>query len=257
MNTKFNTMSPARQQYTQKRAEKKGMSVVEYLTRNQPKPRRYPFSQIEDAQFAVILATTDTEKRQIATLMSAYKTAYEEQGGKMTDLTDRIIARPTDPVSGINGTDDTERMCYTYLVSIGTHTVGMVQTGTTIDSAGKPIGTFINDVYVRPEYRGWGVSTRIYQYCVNHMRSNAITIAYNRVKGKCEYWSQWFNRWVIDPYYMLQKPNGQALITLTSADYQSRVQGLTTETSLKRNIDLYFKALKRLQMQMAAPRVPA
>jgi GNAT superfamily N-acetyltransferase len=257
MHTEFDTMSPARQIYIQKRAQKKGLTVEAYITRNQPKARQYPFTMQEDAQFTIIKAITDAAKHQVAQMGKAYKTEYEQAGGKMTAETDNIYNNPTDPVRGVNGSLDTDRLCYTYLVTIGTHTVGMVQTGTTIDDDQKPIGTFINDVYIRPEYRGWGIATRIYQYCVDRLQSNAITISYDRVRGRCDYWSKWFNRWIIDPHFLLQKPNGQALMVLTSAEHQSDVQGEMTESSVDTNMNNYFKGLKKLQQKMARQMEPA
>jgi len=257
MHTEFDKMSPARQLYTQKRAKKKGMTVEAYIVRNQPKPRQYPFTMQEDAQFKVTKVNTDKEKHQVANMLKAYRTDYEQAGGHMTSETTYIIANPTDPVRGVNGTVDTERFCYTYLVSIGTHTVGMVQTGTTVDNDQKPVGTFINDVYIKPEYRGWGIATRIYQYCVDHLQSNAITISYDRVRGRCDYWSKWFNKWIIDPQLLLQKPNEQALMVLTSADHQSDVQGEMTESSVASNMNNYFKGLRKLRQKMARQMVPA
>lgn len=251
----FNSLSPARQQYISDRAIKKGLTVEQFVTRNQPTPRVYPFTQIEDSQFTVSKTHTDEAKREVAEMLLAYKTEYEAQGGRMTALTNEIIANPTDAVIGFNGTDDGANLSATYTVKIGTHTVGFVQTGSTIDTDGEISGTFINDVYVRPQYRGWGVSTRIYQYCVQTLNSNSITISVDRVKGKCEYWSQWFHRWIVDPQYMLQRPNGKALITLTTELHQSQVQGLLTEHSLAYRIEDYFRALKRLQKGAVVERI--
>jgi len=251
MTTKFDTMSPARQLYIQKRAMKRGVSVEEYVMRNKPKPRVYPFTKIEDAQFTVSKTHTDAAKLEVAEMLTAYKTEYEAQGGRMTALTDMIIANPTDAVIGFNGTDDEANRSATHTVKIGTHTVGFVQLGGTVDGEGEIAGTFINDVYVRPQYRGWGVSTRIYQYCHQNLNSRSITISVERVRGRCQYWSQWFDRWIVDPYHMLQRPNDKALITLTSELHQSKVQGLLTEQSLSEGIEYYFRALKRAQKTMA------
>ena len=257
MNTEFDTVSPARQLYIQKRALKKGLTVEAYITRNQPKPRPYPFTMQEDAQFTITKVTTDAAKHQLAEMGRAYKTEYEQAGGKMTAETDRIFDNPTDPVRGVNGSLDTDSMCLYHMVTIGTHTVGMVQTGTTIDEEHNPVGTFINDVYVRPEFRGWGVSTRIYQYCVDNLQSNAITISYDRVRGRCDYWSKWFDRWIIDPHYMMQKPDGQALMVLTSEGHQSDVQGEMTESSVATNMNNYFKAVRKIQKKAKRQMEPA
>ena len=251
MTTTFDTMSPARQLYIQKRAMKQGVSVEEYVMRNKPKPRVYPFTQIEDSQFTVSKTITDQAKHRVAEMLTAYKTEYESQGGKMTALTNQIIANPTDPVIGINGTDDEANFSATYDVMIGTHTVGFVQLGSTVDEAGEIAGTFINDVYVKPQYRGWGISTRIYQHCVQLLNSTSITISVDRVRGRCEYWSQWFTRWIVDPHHVLQQPNEKALITLTTDPHQSEIQGELTEHSLSKGITVYFKALKRAQKTMA------
>lgn len=251
----FNSLSPARQQYITSRAMKKGLTVEQFVTRNQPQPRVYPFTQIEDSQFTVSKTLTDQAKHKVAEMLTAYQTEYEAQGGKMTALTDMIIANPTDAVIGFNGTDDGANFSATYDVMIGKHTVGFVQLGSTLDTEGEIAGTFINDVYVRPQYRGWGVSTRIYQYCVQHLNSNSITISVDRVRGRCEYWSQWFSRWIVDPHHMLQRPNGKALITLTSELNQSQVQGLLTEDSLAYTIEKYFRALKQLQKRAVVEKI--
>lgn len=250
MNREFDSLSPARQLYIQKRAQNKGLTVEAYRTRNQPKPKQYPFTLQEDAQFTITRVTTAAAKHQVAEMGRAYKTDYEQAGGRMTAETSYIFENPTDPVRGVNGSLDSDRMCFYHLVTMGTHTVGMVQTGTTIDDENKPIGTFINDVYIRPEYRGWGIATRIYRYCVDRLGSNAITISYDRVRGRCDYWSQWFDRWIIDPHYMMQKPDDQALMVLTSAGHQSAVQGEITESSVATNMNNYFKALVKIQKKM-------
>lgn len=251
----FNSLSPARQQYISKRAMKKGLTVEQFVTRNQPKPRVYPFTQIEDSQFAISKTLTDEAKHKVAEMLASYKAEYEQQGGRMTALTNQIIANPTDAVIGINGKDDEANMSATFDVMVGTHTVGFVQTGATLDLEGEIAGTFINDVYVKPEYRGWGVSTRIYQHCVQHLNTKSITISVDRVRGRCEYWSQWFDRWIVDPHHMLQRPNDKALISLTSELHQSPVQGLLTEHSLAQRIEGYFRQLKRLQKRAVVEKI--
>lgn len=254
MNTRLDQVSPARLRYIQRRAQRLGLSPEAYLERNLPRPRSYPFGLVEDAQFRIDPVATPQEKLEAAGLVRDFLTEYQQQGGNIKGATHDMLARPQDPVMGINGAEDQRRGCCFYLVRIGQHTVGSVQLGTTVNQHRQPTGTFLNDVYVRPEYRGWGISTRIYQYCVANLRLESIMLSWDRVRNRTEYWSQWFDCWYVEPYVMLQEPNDKALISLSRQDRDGvermPILGEMTEQSLTREMGIYFRALNQIRQKL-------
>ena len=208
----YKELSPARQAYIAKQASKKGLNIADYLDSKLPAKKVYPFGKIEDSQLALVYADTKSLKKKAGAMLKDYTDEYRAQGGGIVPLTYQIIANPTEPAYGINGSDSTHEK--TYVIQVGEKTVGWVQTGMW--------DGYLNDIYIKPEYRGWGVATRVYHKLFNEMGLTEIHIAYNRVIENVDYWSKWFSHFYIQD--IMQEPNKQILIFLTK--HQEKVANI-------------------------------
>jgi GNAT superfamily N-acetyltransferase len=178
----FETLSPARQLYVINRAKKKGISVEEFLGRKQPAPepeRKYPFSKIEDADFRLTLATQPSQED--CDLHNAYMKEYS-----LEDYIDVVEIQPTKPIGGF------------WKATIGSHTVGFFSEHrfTLVTSGKQERG--IEHLYVKPEYRGWGVAERIYRKAIE-MGFRSITLSWHRIETERQqqYWHSIGYRYLI------------------------------------------------------------
>jgi len=165
---KYNELSPARQLYVKKQADKQGITLKQYLdakygTKDQVK--KYPFTQQEDATFR--LERLDHITTEMADLYNAYADEY----GKAD-------------VAPLRDSELTEQDNW-YLAKIGSHTVGFVMSLKANNTG------LIENVYVKPAYRGWGVAERIYKESIAQ-GNTLITLAWNRINTAKQqaYWSR-------------------------------------------------------------------
>jgi len=168
---KYKDLSPARQLYVKKQADKQGITLKAYLdakygTKEQVK--KYPFTQIEDATFR--LEPQHTATQEIIDLYKAHRQDYGDD--KIKD----------------NFYDVGEEITNLQLVKIGDHTVGFIMTLDGISPKGK--FSLLENVYVKPQYRGWGVASRIYRQAIDSGIAG-ITLAWDRITTQKQqaYWS--------------------------------------------------------------------
>lgn len=169
MNTEFDTLSPARRAYIERQASKKGLTVEAFITRNHVPVRQYPFTQQEDATMR--LEPQHRATQEMIDLYDAHRSDYGDD--KMKD----------------NFYAVGEEITNYQLVKIGEHTVGFIMTLSCANSNGE--FQVLENVYVKPEFRGWGVATRIYRLAIA-AGITGITLAWDRIASanQQEFWSK-------------------------------------------------------------------
>jgi GNAT superfamily N-acetyltransferase len=170
---KYKDLSPARQLYVKKQADKKGITLKEYLDAKygtKEQVRKYPFTKIEDATFRL------ERVEYITTEMADLYNTYADEYGK-------------DDVAPLRDSELREQDHW-YLAKIGSHTVGFVMNLRANNKKGADTG-LIENVYVKPAYRGWGVAERIYKESIRQ-GNTLITLCWARIstQKQQDYWSR-------------------------------------------------------------------
>lgn len=141
--------------------------------------KTYPFSKQQDnLQFV-----SPKSEVQLLDLARQKKMAIEDYwctGG----LLDETYLSDSEPVQNDN-------IAYK-LVTVGDHTVGFIKTvGIGTKDRSKiiaPNDAILSTVFVKPEYRGWGVASRIYQAI-----DAPLELSLHRIKDKIGYWQKFYD----------------------------------------------------------------
>jgi GNAT superfamily N-acetyltransferase len=139
----------------------------------------YPFSKQQD-NLQFVEPKTEVQLLDLARQKKMAIEDYWCTGG----LLDETYLSPDEPVKNDN-------IAYK-LVTVGDHTVGFIKTvgiGTKDKSRIiAPNDAILSTVYVKPEYRGWGVASRIYQAI-----DTPLELSLHRIKDKMGYWQKFYN----------------------------------------------------------------
>lgn len=139
----------------------------------------YPFSKQQD-NLQFVEPKTEVQLLDLARQKKMAKEDYWCTGG----LCDETYLSPDEPTNS-------EMISYK-LVTVGDHTVGFIKTvgiGTRDRSQIiAPNDAILSTVYVKPEYRGWGVASRIYQAI-----DAPLELSLHRIKDKMGYWQKFYN----------------------------------------------------------------
>ena len=130
---------------------------------------KYPFSKQGDSNFKFVpidIVTSDFQKMVTNFFIDYSKT--DNSGQQPYELADRIYPS-------------------TYLINIDNTTVGYIQMTST---GGVVTSNLISVVYVKPEYRGFGIAKRTYQHSIQNYNCKLIKISYGRcsMPSQIEMW---------------------------------------------------------------------
>lgn len=155
----------------------KGRTMLEKSTKKQ-----YPFTLQADATFR--FEPVGEQLAEWREMVGNFYKDYLDAGDSLSDEAGRGTAMI---IPGL--TDD----IHDYLVKIGDDTVGWV-TIKSMDAIlnGQSVGedTRIENVYVKPEFRGFGIAQRIYEKCINEHHATQIHLSFARISGpnNQQYW---------------------------------------------------------------------
>lgn len=146
--------------------------------------KQYPFTQQADATFRFEPVSRE-EMAEWREMVGDFYRDYQAAGDSLSEAAATASTAMILP----NLTADIDD----YLVKIGDETVGWVeikrlQAVLNGQSAGEDIR--IENVYVKPEFRGFGIAKRIYQKCIQEHGATQIHLSFARISGPYnqQYW---------------------------------------------------------------------
>jgi GNAT superfamily N-acetyltransferase len=155
---------------------------------------KYPFSKQGDSNFKFI--PTDIVTSEYKEMFTNFFIDYSKTdncGSGSVELGDRILES-------------------TYLINIDNKTVGFIK----ISAAnGVVTANAIHVVYVKPEYRGFGIAKRTYQHAIQNYNCKLIQISY----GRCSMLSQiemWRSVGFIGAIMVPAQSSTRGLVVLTT-----------------------------------------
>lgn len=141
----------------------------------------YPFTQQADAtfRFEPIGENIDEWREMVAGFYKDYEASGDWLNGERGDMSTATI------LPNLIGDD--------YLVKIGDKTVGWVtimQLTALANCVEVGTDSRIENVYVKPEFRGFGLAKRIYHKCIQEYDATQIHLSYARISGSVnqQYW---------------------------------------------------------------------
>jgi len=164
------------------------------INKYEGKMRVYPFSKIGDATLHLekIIKFTDEDKQESQNIMTWLMHNHNKvSAGRFIDL-DAEMKRRAEVLEKLWANDQLPYM-NSYNIINDNKKIGRVMTkdrkyrGENLGGSGLQLDV----IYVKPQYRGWGIATRVYKLC-QELGFNQISLQFNKINTiqKIDYWQK-------------------------------------------------------------------